>query len=125
MDRDPAVQVVFVDKRPRIVEALRPLLERRPRYAGRYRLVCADILAMDLPPAPANFIVAGVGTNLIWAFAARLARRDDRVVCSTSQSPDRFEALAAGSAFEAVDRLEVRSRTGSQTIWTLRPMARG
>ncbi len=121
MDRDPAASVVFVDKRPGIVRALTPLVARWPPYAGRYRILCADVLRMDLPPGPVNFVIAGVGTNLVWAFADRLTDRvGDLVICSTSQSPERFEALGQERDFAVGDRQEVRSRHGSQTIWTLR-----
>jgi tRNA A22 N-methylase len=121
MDRDPTASVVFVDRRPGIVEALTPQVARWPRYAGRYRILCADVLRMTLPPTPVNFIIAGVGTNLVWAFADRLVDRvGDVVICATSQCPERFEALGAGRDFVVRDRLEVRSRYGRQTMWTLR-----
>lgn len=121
MDLDPAATVVFVDKRPRILAALEALLARGPQYAGRQRVVCADILEMPLPPTPVNFIVAGVGTNLICAFLTRMHdRTGDRIVASTSQNADRFERLAATAGFVAADRELVTSRTGRQTVWTLR-----
>lgn len=121
MDREPTATVVFVDKRARIVEALEGLLARGPHYAGRHRVLCADILEMPLPAAPVNFIVAGVGTNLICAFLGRLHHRPgDRIVASTSQNPERFERLAAEAGFLAADREAVTSRTGRQTIWTMR-----
>jgi tRNA A22 N-methylase len=121
MDRDPLVPVVFVDKRPRILGALERLVARGPHYAGRYRIVSADVLWMDLPPVAVNFIIAGVGTDLICAFLDRLvSRRGDRIVCSTSQCPDRFEALAEAHGFMVDSRQGVVSRHGSQTIWTLR-----
>jgi hypothetical protein len=113
--------VVFVDRRPNIAEALAPLVARWSRYVGRYRILCVDVLRMDLPPTPVNFIIAGVGTNLVWAFADRLVHRvGDIVICSTSQCPERFETLGQGRGFVVRDRLEVRSRSGRQTMWTLR-----
>lgn len=121
MDDDPAAHVVFVDKRPRIVEALERRLASQPRYAGRHRVLTADIRQMLLPPSSVNFIVAGVGTNLICAFLARLRDRSgDRIVASTSQNAERFERHAAAVGFATADRAVVTSRDGSQTIWTLR-----
>ena len=120
LDRDGDATVVFVDKRARILEPLVALVAAEPDYAARARILCADILDMALPDAPANFIVAGVGTNLICAFLDRLTGRSgDRLVCSTSQSPERFERLSAVSGFIALDREDVSSRHGRQTIWTL------
>lgn len=124
MDRDPSATVVFVDKRPRILDALGALLARGPHYAGRHTIACADILDMPLPPAPVNFIVAGVGTNLICAFLQRVASRTgDRIVASTSQNPERLARLAADAGFLATAREDVTSRTGRQTIWTMQPRA--
>ncbi len=121
LDRDPEATVVFVDKRPRIVEDLTALLARFPHYRGRYRIVCDDILRMDLPSGPATFIVAGVGTDLIWEFVSRLAgRRGDCIIASTSQDPVRFEEMGRRGGFALDGRQVVRSRHGSQTIWTVR-----
>lgn len=121
MDDDSAASVVFVEKRHGIAETLEARLAREPRYDGRHRVVLADIRQMLLPPSPVNFIIAGVGTNLICAFLQRLEPgRADRIVASTSQNPDRFERLAAGVGFAAEQREVVTSRDGSQTIWTLR-----
>lgn len=120
MDRHRRASVVFVDKRPRILEPLVALIAGTPAYTGRARIVCDDILDMALPAAPVNFVVAGVGTNLICAFLERLTGRvTDRLVCSTSQSPERFERLAAARGFVAADRADLASRHGRQTIWTL------
>jgi hypothetical protein len=125
MDDDPAASIVFVDKRPHIVEALEARLAREPRYAGRHRVLIADIRQMPLPPSPVNLIVAGVGTNLICAFLARLRdRHGDRIVASTSQNPERFERLAAEAGFLAGGPETVTSREGRQTIWTLRRQGR-
>lgn len=121
MDDDPAASVVFVDKRPRIAETLEARLAREPRYARRSRVLVADIRQMPLPPSAVNFIVAGVGTNLICAFLGRLRdRHGDRIVASTSQNPERLERLAAVIGFVAEQREVVTSRDGSQAIWTLR-----
>jgi hypothetical protein len=120
MDRHPGATVVFVDKRPRLVAELASRLERTPRYHGRYRIERADILRLTLPSAPATVVLAGVGTNLILAFLARLeGRRGDRLVCSTSQCPDRFETLASAQGLVVLGRVQVRSRHGQQTIWRL------
>ena len=120
LDRDPAATVVFVDVRPAIVRALESLLARFPHYTGRYRVVCADILRMDLPTAPAAFVVAGVGTDLTWAFVQRLAgRQGDCIVASTSQCPTRFEETGRRSGCAVEGRQHVSSRHGRQTIWSL------
>lgn len=125
MDDDPVATVVFVDKRPRIVESLEARLAREPRYAGRHRVLTADIRQLPLPPSPVNFIVAGVGTNLICAFLERLRERThDRIIASTSQNPERFERLAAAAGFAVDARETVTSREGRQTIWTLRSAPR-
>ncbi|BCS32543.1 hypothetical protein TBR22_A17570 [Luteitalea sp. TBR-22] len=120
LDRFPEAAVIFVEKRPRIVEALRDAVANRSGRQGRYRVVCDDVRHMPLPDAPASFVVAGVGTNLICEFLARVAHRDgDRVVCSTSQSPDRFERLTGEAGWRVVARRDVASRTGRQTVWVV------
>lgn len=125
LDRVPTASVVFVEKRPRIVDALVDTVASRSGRAGRYRIVADDVLRMPLPPEPASLVIAGVGTNLICAFLARLTdRRGDRIVCSTSQSPERFERLAQEAGWTVVSRHEVSSRTGRQTVWRMEPVAR-
>ena len=125
LDRLPGAIVVFVEKRPLIVEALRNAVGNRLGRDGRYRIVADDVLRMALPEGPANLVIAGVGTNLICAFLARLVeRRGDRIVCSTSQSPERFERLTAESGWTVVSRRDVSSRTGRQTVWWMEQRAR-
>src|SRR3712207_711799 len=71
LERLPDLRVVFVEKRPHLVEALRQEVAREPHYAGRHDVICADVLAVGLPATAVNFVMAGVGTNLIAAFLAR------------------------------------------------------
>jgi tRNA A22 N-methylase len=125
LDRWPAAHVTFVEKRPAIVEALAAFVARRTERDGRFDVRGEDALRIVLPDAPASFVIAGVGTNLICAFLARLeGRRGDRVVCSTSQSPERFERLTNEGGWRVCERRDVSSRTGRQTVWVMEPVGR-
>jgi tRNA A22 N-methylase len=125
LDGWPTTHVTFVEKRPAIVAALHAFVARRPERAGRYDVREEDVLRTVLPGAPASFVIAGVGTNLICAFLARLeGRRGDRVVCSTSQSPERFERLTNEGGWRVCERRDVSSRTGRQTVWVMEPVGR-
>jgi hypothetical protein len=121
LDRHPVPQVVFVDRAMLTVGALEQSLQRYSRFAGRYRIVCADVIQMELPPPPVNFVVAGVSTNVICAFLSRLVdRRGDRIIGNTFQNASRFErrALAVGVAIQT--SVDVVTRSGTQRVWRLR-----
>lgn len=122
LDRWPEAAVTFVEKRPAIVAALVGFVAQRSDRGGRYEVRGEDVLRMALPAHPASFVIAGVGTNLMCAVLARLAGREgDCVVCSTSQSPERFERLAGEAGWHVRARRDVSSRTGRQTVWLVVP----
>jgi tRNA (adenine22-N1)-methyltransferase len=121
LEQYPVTQVVFVDKAMRTVGRLERSLRRYSRLAGRYRMVCADVIQMELPAAPVNFVVAGVSSRVIGAFLSRLvSRRGDRIICNTFQNAARFEArsLAVGLAIDK--SFDVATRSGIQRLWLLR-----
>ena len=112
--------VVFVERAARTAERLEHRLCRRREAAGRYRVVCADMLEIELPAAPANFVVAGVSTPLICGFLGRLTGRgDDRIICNTFQDAARFEARARSAGFLVKESRAVATRSGRQRLWRL------
>jgi hypothetical protein len=120
MAQHPEAKVIFVDRAARTAERLGRSLSRRPDAAGRYCVVCADLMAVELPAGPVNFIVAGVSTNVICAFLARLRGRDgDRIICNTFQDAARFEARARSTGFLIEESLDVATRNGRQRLWRL------
>ena len=64
----PDTRVVFVDRATQTIRTLAESLGRSSGLAGRYRLVCADVLHMELPAAPVNFVIAGVSNVVIYRF---------------------------------------------------------
>jgi tRNA A22 N-methylase len=116
----PEAHAVFVDRARLTVERLAGSLAHTRRFSGRYRLLLADVLRMELPAAAANFVVAGVSTNVICAFLDRLrARWGDRIVCNTFQDASRFELRVQGLGFAIDSCVDVATRSGRQRVWAL------
>jgi tRNA A22 N-methylase len=120
LDEYPDGYVVFVDRAWLTVERLEKTLACSRRFSARYRLLWADVLRMELPATAANFVVAGVSTNVICAFLERLLHRSgDRIVCNTFQDAARFERRAQALGFAIDARVEVATRRGRQRVWAL------
>lgn len=113
-------RVVFVDRSAQTVRKLAEALGGSSGLAGRYRLVCADVLRMELPAAPVNFVIGGVSSLVICRFLEGVAgRRGDRLVCNTFQDPERFEARVRTLGLGIQTSLDVSTRRGVQRIWRL------
>jgi hypothetical protein len=120
LDEYPEAHVVFVDRARLTVERLQTSLARSRRFRARYRLLCADVLRMELPATAANFVVAGVSTNVICSFLERLLHRSgDRIVCNTFQDAARFERRVLDLGFAIEARVDVATRRGRQRAWAL------
>ena len=121
LTRHSATPVVFVDRAVATVDRLERALERNPSSAGRCQTLCADILQMELPGTPVNFVVAGVSSNVIVSFLGRLAdRRGDRIICNTFQDATRLETrvLALGLRIDA--SVDVETPSGRlQRVWLI------
>jgi hypothetical protein len=116
----PEAHAVFVDRARLTVERLDASLARSRQFSGRYRVLWADVLRMELPAPAANFVVAGVSTSVICAFLERLRDRSgDRIVCNTFQDASRFERRAPDLGFAIDARVDVATRSGRQRVWAL------
>ena len=122
MHRHPSTHVTFVDDKKHTVDKLAGWLNRSSRVTRRYRVLCADVLMMELPAAAANFVIAGVSTEVIGAFLGRLAgRRGDYIICNTFQSPSRFEARVLALGLTVDTSADVATPSGrQQRVWRLR-----
>jgi tRNA (adenine22-N1)-methyltransferase len=121
LEQYPVTHVVFVDKAVRTIGTLERSLGCYSRFAGRYRTLCADVIQMELPAAPVNFVVAGVSTNVICAFLSRMVnRRGDRIICNTFQNASRFEARALAVGLTIDKSSDVATKSGMQRVWLLR-----
>jgi hypothetical protein len=117
-------RAVFVDRAAQTVRALAESLGRSSRLAGRYRLVCADALHMELPAAPVNFVIAGVSSIVICRFLEGVTgRRGDRIVCNTFQDPELFEARVRTLRLGIHTSLDVATRRGVQRLWRLETLS--
>lgn len=112
--------VTFVDIREHLIAQLAAKIEELADGKYKISLITDDILKMKLPLSPVNFVIAGVGTNLIMEFLSRLReRKGDRVICNTHQSPEIFEKKLKFLGIQEFQKLSLRvEKPKTQTIWT-------
>jgi len=83
--------VTFVEIKPHLIE------DTKERIANlsvmeRASFIQADVLQYSFPEEASNFVIAGVGTNLIVAFLMQMKpRKGDLVICHTHQNITRLE----------------------------------
>ena len=111
--------VTFVDIRQHLIVQLSAKIEEMADEKYKTNFICDDILKMQLPLFPVNFVIAGVGTNLIMQFLSRLfGRKGDRIICNTHQSPDIFEKKLKLLGIQEFQKIALSAeKPKTQTIW--------
>lgn len=113
--------VTFVEIRGHILSQLSANIENHALQRHSITLLHSDILLMPLPAHPVNFVIAGVGTNLIIDFLSRLKKRKgDRIICNTHQNPDLFDMKLHSLGFVASQKIVLTvEKPKTQTIWAI------
>ena len=111
-------RVVFVDRQRHLMDRLEIELDNLALQKTHYEVRCADINLMQIGSKPVNYIIAGVGTNLILQFLSRVQiGQGHRVICNTHQNPDRFERLVRDSGLIWEQKTQVVEKKVMQSIW--------
>jgi tRNA A22 N-methylase len=118
--QDRVKDVTFVEIRTHLIE------ETKERVAtfnliDRACFVQADVLQYSPPLGASNFIIAGVGTDLIISFLSKARQRSgDVIVCHTHQNIARFEYKLSELSLIPTGTFDVESKGRVERIWFFR-----
>jgi len=112
--------VTFVEIKPHLIEETKKWVSKH-NLTARASFANADILKHSFPEETSNFVIAGVGTNLIVAFLKQMKpRKGDLVICHTHQNITRFEHKLSEMSLVPfrVQDFEIKGRV--ERIWAFR-----
>ncbi|MEI8026679.1 MAG: SAM-dependent methyltransferase [Pseudomonadota bacterium] len=119
--QDKVQHVTFVEIKPHLIE------DTKERIANlsvmeRASFIQADVLQYSFPEEASNFIIAGVGTNLIISFLSNFRRKSgDVIVCHTHQNIARFERKLLELSWIPTGTFDVKVGNRDERIWVFRP----
>lgn len=118
--QDKVQHVTFVEIKPHLIEETKKRMTTLS-LTERASFVQADVLQYSFPEEASNFIIAGVGTNLIISFLSKARQRPgDVIVCHTHQNMDRFEHKLSELSWIPTGTFDVEVGNRVERIWFFR-----
>ena len=112
--------VTFVEIKSHLIEETKKRITNL-NLTSRASFVQDDVLQYSPPEEASNFIIAGVGTNLIMSFLSKARRRTgDVIVCHTHQNIVRFEHKLSEISLIPTGAFDVEVGNRVERIWFFR-----